>query len=73
MISTSDYNNEKRYFYCYNARLRKYLDQNGTRWVGKGVSKTTGKPYWKFERTARLGRLLEEYKILNPHSISSMI
>ena len=54
--------NEDNRFYCYNPKLRKFLDQNGTRWVDKGIHYKTNRTYWVFERSARLGGLLERYK-----------
>lgn len=52
-------------FYCYNPKLRKYLDQNGTRWIEKGVHFKTGNPFWVFERSTRLSSLLDEFTKLN--------
>lgn len=54
--------NEKRLFYCYSPRLRKFLDQNGTSWVNKGTHEVSNKPFWVFEQSTRLGELLEKYK-----------
>jgi len=54
---------KNNYFYCYNSNLRKFLDQNGTRWVNKGVHNKTGNPYWVFEQTVRLNGLLKRYQI----------
>lgn len=52
----------EKLFYCYSPKLRKYLDQNGTHWIGKGLNEENGKTYWTFKQTARLGVLLSEYK-----------
>lgn len=50
------------YFYCYNAKLRKYLDLSGIRWSDKGFNETTNKPYWMFKQTKELSILLRNYK-----------
>lgn len=49
------------YFYCYSPRLRKFLDQNGTRWVGRDVHHKTKKTFWVFEQSTRLSNLLIQY------------
>lgn len=53
---------EKKVFFCYNPRLRKWLDQNGTSWIDKGIHSVTNKPYWVFEQSTRLSNLIKEYK-----------
>lgn len=52
-------------FYCYSAKLRKFIDINGIHWIGKGVNKNTNKPYWIFSRSNKLNELIEKYKELN--------
>lgn len=49
-------------YYCYSSRQRKFIDQNGTRWVDKGINKISNRPYWVFEQSTRLGEILKRYK-----------
>lgn len=50
------------YFYCYNARLRRFLHENGLKWINKGVHFKTQMPFWIFERSDKLDFLMKEYK-----------
>ena len=56
---------EKDYFYCYNNKVRRYIDENGTRHIRKGYHEVTGYPYWVFEHTKRLSEILKKYKVEN--------
>lgn len=49
-------------FYCYSARLRRFIRDNGDRWIDKGIHRESNKPYWVFKRSTKLDRLIEEYK-----------
>ncbi len=54
---------ENDVFYCYSSKLRKYLNDNNVRWFDKGVNKTSGYPYWVYEKNELLGRHLKSYKV----------
>lgn len=54
--------NKKEMFYCYSPKLRRFLDENGIKWEGKGINKNSGFPYWLFKRGSMLERLIEEYR-----------
>jgi hypothetical protein len=55
---------EARYFYCYSAKLRRFIRENGIRWIETNINENTDRPYWKFEQTNARGRIIEEYKRL---------
>lgn len=50
------------YFYCYSARMRKFIDQNGYSWTSRGTSISSGRTYWTFEHSDKLDRLITQYK-----------
>lgn len=54
--------NEKKVFYCYNSNVRRWLSDNGTTWINKGIHHKTDKPFWVYEQSTRLSNLLKEYK-----------
>ena len=54
--------NEK-YYYCYSYPQKKYLMDNGERYVLKGVHADSQKTYWVFERNEKLNELLDDWKL----------
>lgn len=53
---------EARYFYCYSSKLRKFIRDQGIRWVDKGINNNSGKPFWMFERGNELDEVIELYQ-----------
>lgn len=53
-------NNE--FFYCYSPRLKNHLLSKGERFICVGVHERTGKKFWLFPQTERLGEILTEWK-----------
>lgn len=54
--------NETDYFYCYSFQLKRFIRDHGIKWVDRGTNNNNGRPYWMFEQTTALGRIIEEYK-----------
>lgn len=54
--------NEK-YYYCYSYPQKKYLMDNGEKYVLKGVHTTSQKTYWVFERNEKLDELLNNWQL----------
>lgn len=53
---------ESEFFYCYSAKVRRYLNDNNVRWFDKGVNPKSGYPYWKYENNDKLKECLASYK-----------
>ena len=49
------------YFYCYSMKLFHFLRENKIYFVCKGISDTSGKTYWVFERDEKFLDTLTEY------------
>lgn len=52
----------KNFFYCYNPKLRRFIHENGIKWIDKGINKNSGYMRWIFERSEELDRLIIRYK-----------
>lgn len=50
-------------FYCYSAKLRRFIRDNGIKWCESGVNNSH--PFWVFKRSTALDRIIEEYKRVN--------
>ena len=53
---------KRDYFFCYNYRVKDYLMQNGLKFIVHAITTTNSKPFWLFEASDELDRLLKEYK-----------
>lgn len=53
------------FFYCYNPKLSKFLEQNGIEYFLKAKSIKDGKIFTMYKRDSELSRYLVEYKKLN--------
>lgn len=60
-----EHTEDKTYFYCYNPKLKNFLNLNGLTWTDRGINKKTEFPYWMFNQTERLSELILKYKIEN--------
>lgn len=62
MMNSEHYKQQEvTYFYCYNPRLRKFLNQNGLTWLERGVNENSESPYWTFWQSERLSELIKDY------------
>jgi hypothetical protein len=53
----------KKYFYCYDINLFKFLKQTkNLNYICTGLNENTLKKFWQFERTENLDMYLHEYK-----------
>lgn len=50
-----------KYFYCYSAKLRRFLNENGIRWINKGINPKNECPFWVFVRDCRFNKVITEY------------
>ena len=48
-------------YICFSTKPRKFMDQNGTRWIDKGTHEVSGHPYWVFKKTRKFKDLLDRY------------
>lgn len=55
-----------KYYYCYSYPQKKYLMDNGERYVIKGNHVNSQKTYWVFERNEILDKLLTEWQLRKP-------
>lgn len=49
------------HYICFSTRLRKFLDQNGVRWIDKGIHEVSEHPYWVFKRTRKFKEIMDKY------------
>lgn len=49
-------------FYCYSAKVRRYLNDHNVRWFEKGINPKSERPYWKYEINDKLQEHLNSYK-----------
>lgn len=54
-----------KYYYCYSYPQKKYLMDNGQKYIIKGVHPNSHKIYWVFERNNSLDVLLNNWKLQN--------
>jgi hypothetical protein len=52
----------EQYFYCYSPRLKERLLAEGERFICVGLNESTGKKFWLFPQTERLGEVLTDWK-----------
>jgi hypothetical protein len=58
----NSYIDTNKYFVCFSSRVLKYLQENGLKFIIKGVNDKNNKPIWLFERTDQLNNLMENFK-----------
>lgn len=52
-----------RFYYCYSYPQKKFLVDNGLRYIIKGIHPNSGKTYWVFDRNdILLDELLTKWK-----------
>lgn len=49
------------YFFCYSPKLKERLLAEGERYICVGIHEKTGKKFWLFPQTKRLGEVLAEW------------
>ena len=52
---------QNKFFYCHNAKLRRFLTDNGVNWTDRGINETSGRPFWVFASDERFEKHLGEY------------
>lgn len=52
----------KKYLYCYNRYLLKYLTDKGFAYVSKAMNHNTNTEFYLFERTNELTNAMDEYE-----------
>ena len=52
-----------KYYYCYSYPQKRFIMDNGEKYVLKGEHINTKKTYWVFERNEKLDELLNEWKM----------
>lgn len=50
-----------KYFYCYSAKLRRFLKENDVNWVDRGFNEKSGYPYWVFAKDERFNKVIIKY------------
>lgn len=48
-------------FYCYSPKLKRFLSENGIKFLHKGLNEGTNKNFWVYERNSQLNSLLTEW------------
>ena len=52
-----------RYFYCYSYNLKRFLQENGQKFITSSVNTNTLKKFWVFEGTDELNKLLDTWRV----------
>lgn len=56
---------QKKYFFCYSYKLKKFLSELNIRYELSANNTKTNKPYWVYIRTNDLLNALTKWKELN--------
>ena len=59
-------NANSAYFYCYSPRLKSALLTAGERYICVGINESTGRKFWLFPQTERLGAELIKWREARP-------
>lgn len=51
-----------RMFYCYSPNLKKFLLENGCKYLHIGINQRTNKNFWLFEGDEKLNELLKKWR-----------
>lgn len=54
-----------KYFYCYNARMSKFIIDKGVQYVTQAYHKETWNMFTLFERSDQLEQAIQEYRRLH--------
>ena len=52
-----------KYYYCYSYPQKRFIMDNGEKYVIKGQHTNSNKTYWVFERNKKLDELLTERQL----------
>ena len=55
--------NSNKYFYCYNPIKRDFICNMGQQYIDEGINSVTNKTYWKFKRSNKLDKILNNWRI----------
>lgn len=64
-MKTFDEITNKDFFYCYNPKLHKFLEDNGIKYFLKAKSIKDGKIFTMYKKDDTLSHFLVKYKELN--------
>lgn len=64
-MKTFDEITNKDFFYCYNPKLHKFLEQNGIDYFLKAKSVKDNKIFTMYKKSKKLSNCIAKYKELN--------